>query len=211
MRPGGARDERVRGMDRPPAPRECRLVATRSDGSLASRIQKPEATQEVRDRFPFLRPNAPLDLGDVDTTRPKRMPIPQEIEQEVGSRLVTTQVGDENGRVEQIETQAGDSVRRVFRTQAPVARWSRQCRYGRPRAMPAVASSDSASASCSSFSFAASSRKRLRPRLPATLSTASSTSSDMTTCVRATTTSDKSHLSSHSSSSPFHTRSLASV
>jgi hypothetical protein len=55
------------------------------------------------------------------------MVVGQEIEQECRGRLVTAEVGDQNGGVEQVEAQAVDSVRRVPFTQVDAARRSRQC------------------------------------------------------------------------------------
>ena len=53
--------------------------------------------------------------------------IGQEVEQKARHRLVAAHVSDEHGRIDQVEAQACDSVRRVFRTHAAVASRSRQC------------------------------------------------------------------------------------
>ena len=53
--------------------------------------------------------------------------IGQEVEQQPRYRLIASHVRDEHGCVEQVEAQAGVSVRRVFRTHAAAAFRSRQC------------------------------------------------------------------------------------
>jgi hypothetical protein len=51
----------------------------------------------------------------------------QKIEQKPGRIFVAPEMGDQDRGVEQVEAQAGDSVRRVFLTQLVAADRSRQC------------------------------------------------------------------------------------
>ncbi len=70
--------ERVRGVDRAPSFLERRLVVAGSPRRLAGRLEETKPVEQPGESFPFLRPDAPVDLGDVDAARPKRVPIDQE-------------------------------------------------------------------------------------------------------------------------------------
>ena len=127
MRSGGTGDERVGRVDRAAAPFELGLVAPGPHRRLPRRLEEVKAAQQIGRGFPLLGTDASLDLGDIDAARPKRVATGQKVEQQAGRRIVAAEVGDQNGRVDQVEAQAGDSVRRVLRTQAAAARRSRQC------------------------------------------------------------------------------------
>lgn len=104
------------------------ITGSRFSGVAASDGGEASVTgEEAGRRLPLGRSDAALDLRDVDAAGRERVAIGEEREQEARDLLVAAQVGDEDGRVEQVDAQA-DSVRRVFRTQAAVARRSRQCR-----------------------------------------------------------------------------------
>jgi len=125
--PGGAGDERVRRMNRQAAFLELGLVAAGSNGRFPSRFQETKAREEGGGCLPLLRADAALDFGDVDAACAERMAIRQEVEQKPGDRIVAAKMGDEHSCVDQVETQAGLSVRRVLRTQLAVERRSLQC------------------------------------------------------------------------------------
>lgn len=128
MGSGGAGDQGVCSVDRPAALLVLGLVTTGSRGRFARRLEKPKATQQVVRSSPFLRSDATFDLRNVHATRPERVALGQQVEQESGRHLAPPEVGDEDGRVEQVRAQAGDSVRRDLRTQAEAVGRSCQCR-----------------------------------------------------------------------------------
>jgi hypothetical protein len=103
------------------------LVAPRSHGRITRRLEKAQAVEQRGHCFPFLRTNTALDLRDVDAARPEHVVATKEVEQKPGRSFVAPEMGDEDRGVEQVEAQAGDSVRRVFLTQAVAAGRSRQC------------------------------------------------------------------------------------
>src|SRR5262245_53172284 len=172
---------------------ELRLVAAGPGRGLARGREETQPVEQRLGRLEVFAPDTSLHFSHVDAAGPERMTVGQEVEEQRRCDFVAAQVSNKDGRVEQMDAQRPDSARRVLRTHAAAASRSRQCGYSVPRAIPADERMASASARRSSFSAAASSRNRLRPRFPTTLSIASSISSDMITCVRATTAFDKSH------------------
>ena len=90
-----AGDQSVGRVDRATALPELGLVATGPQSRFPRRLEEAKVVQQLGRRLPVLRTDASLGLGDVDTARPQRVAIGQEVEQQAGRRLVAAKVGDQ--------------------------------------------------------------------------------------------------------------------
>ena len=107
---GGARDQRVRGMDGPTLSSEVGLVLAGTSRRLSVGRQEAKGIEERSCSLSFSRSETSFDLGDVHACRCQGVPLPQTMSEIRCDGRGVSEVPDQHGRVQDVDGQDASSV-----------------------------------------------------------------------------------------------------